>query len=544
VSAGRYLLVLIAGITLAALACSGGKKAASSSNSEWPTLSQNLARSGANTGETKITKANATKLAPKWKFPTGGPVASSPVVATVDTKQGSERIVVAGSYDGNVYAIRASDGTEIWRFAVKPHPGISYGAIAGTPSIVKVNGKWVVYVAGGETMYALDAGTGKKIWEFDAGTGCTTCDASTERNEIVSSVAALPEQDLVLFGMDTNDRTPGKGGFFALSARDGHMRWYFDVDAGATCTPNSGDNVLRFDGFHSEQELGLPAGFLSSRAGCRFDRTQTACGNVWSPVTVDEQRKLIYFTTANCDTDNDPTTPKPPPPMPKYDDAVVALRYDGSPAWTWRPREVDNNDLDFGAGPNLLSANIGGTQRDVVGVGGKDGTYYVLDREGTNALTNKVEPYWSKHLVSGGDAAGMTGTAAVLGSTIYVLTAISDGAPAWALSGSDGRVLWSQAKGAPFYGASSAVPGLLFTGGIDTQMHIYDADTGDILAAYKLEGLGFSSAAIVDGVVYIGSGFGTAGDTGPGVAKEAGQRAAAVWAFCVQGEEGCQSGAQ
>jgi outer membrane protein assembly factor BamB len=544
-SADRLLVLLACMLALAALACSSGKKAASSSDGEWPTLSANLARTGANASETKITKDNVASLVVKWKFPTAGPVASSPVVATVDVpNEGSERIVVAGSYDGNVYAIRASDGKELWRFAVKPQPGISYGVIAATPSIVKLHGKWTVFAAGGETMYALDAGTGEKLWEFDAGTGCTTCDAQTERNEILSSPAVLPDQDLVLFGTDTNDRTPGKGAFYALSAKDGRLRWYFDIDAGATCTPNSGDNIRRFDGFHTEQQLGLPDGFLSSRPGCAFDRTETACGNVWSPVSVDEKRKLIYFTTGNCDTDNDPSTPKPLPPMPKYDDAIVALHYDGSPAWTWRPREVDNDDLDFGAGPNLLSATIGGASRDVVGVGGKDGTYYLLDREGTNKLTNKIEPYWTKHLVSGGDAAGMTGTAAVLGSTIYVLTAISDGAPAWALNGNDGSVIWSQPKGVPFYGASSAAPGLIFTGGIDTQLHVYDADSGNMIAAYKLEGLGFSSAAIVDGVVYIGSGFGTGGTTGPDISQQLAKNPAAVWAFCVQGEEGCPGGAQ
>ena len=187
--------------------------------------------------------------------------------------------------------------------------------------------------------------------------------------------------------MDTNDVTPGKGGFFAVSAKDGRLRWYFDLDAGATCAPDSGDNIRKFDGYHSTGALGLPANFFSTRPGCNFDRTETACGNVWSPVSVDTGRKLIFFTSANCDTDNDPSTPKPPPPMPKYDDALVVLHYDGTPAWTWRPREVDNNDLDFGTGPNLFAAQIGAKQRDVVGLGGKDGTYYLLDRDGKNATT-------------------------------------------------------------------------------------------------------------------------------------------------------------
>lgn len=542
-SARPLLFVVI--VAFLATACSGGQSVQSSGAAEWPTYSANLARTGAALAETHITKQTVAKLVVKWKFATQGPVAASPVIATVDVpNEGSERIVVAGSYDGNVYAIRAADGKELWRFTVKSDPGVSYGIIASTPSIVKVNGKWRVYAAGGETMYALDAGTGQKIWEFDAGTGCTTCDDKTERNEVLSSPAVLPDQDLVLFGMDTNDRTPGKGGFYALSAKDGRLRWYFDVDAGQACHPNASDNIRRFDGFHTAQQLGLTSDFLSTRTGCNFDRTETACGNVWSPVTVDTKRQVIYFTTANCDTDNDPQTPKPPPPMPRYDDAIVALHYDGSPAWTWRPREVDNNDLDFGAGPNLLTATIGGKAREVVGVGGKDGTYYLLDRGGANALTGEIEPYWRKDVVTGSDIGGFIGTAAVLNSTIFAITAISErGAPAWALNGGDGSVVWSQPKAVPFYGAASAVPGLVFTGGVDAKMHVYDAATGDMLASFSLGALGFSQAAIVDGVVYIGSGFGTTGGAGgPDIAQQAAQKPAAVWAFCIQGEEGCQNG--
>jgi outer membrane protein assembly factor BamB len=403
-----------------------------------------------------------------------------------------------------------------------------------------------VFAGGGETMYALDAVTGEKLWEFDAGTGCTTCDSETERNEILSSPAVLPDDDLVLFGMDVNDRGPGKGGFYALSAKDGRLRWFFDIEAGQACYPDAEDDVRRFDGYHTAEELGLTADFFATREGCDFDRTQTACGNVWSPVSVDTERELIFFSTSNCDTDDDPTTYAPPPPMPKDDEALVALRYDGTQAWTWRPREIDNDDLAFGAAPNLFTATIDGEDRDVVGIGGKDGAYYLLDREGTNTRTDAIEPYWTKQLVPGGDAAGMTGSSAVMGGTIYVVTAISEGAEAaaWALNSSDGSVVWAQPKGVPFYGASSATPGLLFTGGIDAQMHIYDTDNGEMLATYLLEGLGFSQPAIVDGVVYVGSGFGTGGGTGPDISKELALKPAAVWAFCVEGEEGCQGGAQ
>src|SRR5262249_41550501 len=65
----------------------------------------------------------------------------------------------------------------------------------------------------------------------------------------------------------------------------------------------------------------------------------------------------------------------------------VSLHLDGTPSWHWRPRRSDTHDLDFGAVPNLFTITVNGKRRAVVGAGGKDGTYYVIDRDGVNRAT-------------------------------------------------------------------------------------------------------------------------------------------------------------
>jgi glucose dehydrogenase len=326
---------------------------------------------------------------------------------------GKGRIPVAfiQSWDGNLYALRVRDGTKLWHFQSTPQPGASFPNVASI-DVRRIGGQERVYLAAGETVYSLDALTGREIWRFDAGTGCVDppglCGFEGERNEVESS--PIIADGKVFFGMDVNDQEGGKGGFYAVDARDGRLAWFFDLETGSTCRPFPTDNIRRFDGYHNEEELGLPPGFLASRPGCHFDRTLTGCGNVWSSAAIDKKRQLVFFASSNCDTDDDPTTLRPPPPMPPYDEAIVALHFNGTPAWRWRPREVDNNNLAFGAVPNLFKIKLGSHTRDVVGVGNKDGTYYVIDREGVNVLTGvrwddldpSALPYWSTKVVLGG----------------------------------------------------------------------------------------------------------------------------------------------
>jgi outer membrane protein assembly factor BamB len=544
---------LIVALGVVAFACGDSDDGASGPSAlaglpgEWPTFAANVERTGFASGETAITKENVANLVPKWHFKTERPVAASAAVATVDVPdEGDVRLMFVGTYGGTMFAVRVDDGSELWRFDVKPHAGISYGLIVSSATVALVDGEQRVFVGGGETMYALDAATGEQVWAFDAGTGCMDCE--DERNEILSSPAVLPgEEDLVLFGMDINDNDPGKGGFYAVSAREGTLRWYFDLETEATCYPDGDDDIRKFDGFHTAEELELPDGFLESRGGCDFDRSETGCGSVWSPVSIDMTRKMAYFSSSNCDTDTDPETAEIEPPMPKYDEAIVAIGFDGKPAWTWRPREVDNDDLAFGAAPNLFTTTIEGVEREVVGIGGKDGTYYLLDRDGTNEITNEIEPYWRRNVVPGGAIGGITGTPAVVDGTIVFSTAFGTSVEeaqspfAYALDASTGEVLWTAADEVePSYAPVSAVPGIAFVGGATGNVSALDLETGERLIRLQLGGLAFSQSVVVDGVVYVGSGFGTTSNAGDDeTAQQFAQAPAGVWAFCVEGVNGC-----
>jgi len=543
---------------------------------EWPTLAGGHDRQFFNPDETKLTPATAGGLVERWRFRTDAVVTSSPSVATVDLPgphAGPTRLAFFTSWDGFVYALDWSTGAERWRFAWEAQPGSSFPA-SGSPTIADVAGQRTVFVAAGETMYALDAATGAERWRFAAGTGCRDaatgaapglCSFDRERNQIESTPVVA--DGLVFFGMDVNDVATGKGGFYAVDAVNGTLRWFFDPESGLVCRPTSSDGIRRFDGYHSEAELGLPPGFLATRSGCDAPRTPNGCGNIWSAAAFDPDRQLLIFGTSNCDTDDDPATPVPAPPMPAYDEAVVALSVDGTPQWRWRPREVDNDDLAFGAAPNLFSLTVGDEVRDVVGIGGKDGTYYVVDREGEN-VRNGVAwddddpadlPYWQTNVVPGGAVGGVIQTASVdeAARRVYFSTAPGEDVldpqrpTVHALDLDTGAVVWqnTETSGLPAdasYGPTSAVPGVVIVGSVVTpHLRMYDADDGRLLVDRLVGEPGTfsgvaSGATVLDGTLIVGAGIGTRTSSGSSPGDFAADTPSAVVALCVPGTPGCR----
>ena len=507
-----------------------------------------------------VTRRNVGSLQVKWRFHVGGPVTASPSIVTLNVPgEGRTPLAFVASWDRTLYALRTRDGSELWHFATTDQPGSAYPNAASV-DVRRIDGAERVFVAGGETVYAVDALSGREVWHFDAGTGCGVppgdCGfggSAPETNEVESS--PIVAGDAVVFGMDINENgVDGKGGFYGLDVHDGHLLWYFDVETGATCRTLSGDDVRRFDGYHSESDLGLPTGFLASRPGCGFDRRGDGCGGVWSSASVDARRQLLFFASSACgESDN---------ALP-YEEAIIALHFDGSPAWQWKPRPVDPDDLDFGATPNLFSIRVGGSRRDVVGIGGKDGTYYVLDRTGVNGVTGirwdgpdpSGLPYWRTNVVPGGSAGGIIGTAAVDSAArrIYFSTAPGSDQDLFnpqrptvhALDADTGAIVWqntTEPNADASFAPTSAIPGVVFAGrDVGGALRAYDAATGAELASFPVGATLASAPAVLHGLVIVGSGSGARGPDPTDPAEIEATLPVDITAFCAAGTRGCEN---
>jgi polyvinyl alcohol dehydrogenase (cytochrome) len=246
-----------------------------------------------------------------------------------------------------------------------------------------------------------------------------------------------------------------------------------------------------------------------------------------------------------------------------YEEAIIALRFDGRPAWHWKPRPVDPDDLDFGAAPNLFSIRLGRHRRDVLGLGGKDGTYYVLDRTGVNVVTGvrwddadpSGLPYWRRNVVPGGGAGGIIATAAVdaVARRVYFSTAPGSDDDLFdpqrptlhALDADDGAIVWentTESNADASFAPTSAIPGVVFVGkAVGGALRAYDAATGAKLGSFPVGATLASAPAIVDGLVIVGSGAGARGSdpTDPGAIQAT--LPVDITAFCVPGTRGCES---
>ena len=316
-----------------------GRRAAANEACDWPMWGRDVSRSFS-TNCTELTVQNAAELRRIWYFNTHDVVTATPAVV------GST--VYVGDWSGRFYALDRRDGTKRWVVKTKPHPRVYAGQIVSSAAVAKVDGVRTVFFGGGKTLYALRASDGKQRWTHELGRPGDKDDPT----EIESSPVVV--DGTVIVGWDVHNSPAGEpAGVLALDARTGKVQWRTET------APTEGDGA-----------------------------TGSGCGDVWGSQTVDVEIGVVYFGTGNCVTS--------PKGWGRFSEAVVALSLaDGEVRWTYQPHEPNRDDLDFAGAPNLFESTApDGTPRAIVGLGGKDGTYYALDRDTGELVwsTPVVEP--------------------------------------------------------------------------------------------------------------------------------------------------------
>jgi polyvinyl alcohol dehydrogenase (cytochrome) len=359
------------------------------------------------------------------------------------------------------------------------------GDFTGTPV---ESGGTVVGLSGFGSVYALDASTGKLLWQRDLGQQANATPAIADGTVFVP--LAIPSGPEVV----------------ALSLADGSTRWTTVTDsqngADAYGSPVvwNGKVYIGISGENGDPALPLRGAVvaLDETTGAVDWKTYTVPPGfngapVWSTPAIDTATGHLFVGTGNAYI----------PPAASTTDAIMELDANaGTVLNSWQatagdvfsPNSVTGPDADFGASPNLLSTSTG---RALVGEGQKSGTYWALDR-------STLAPVWSQTVGPGSAVGGVIGSTAYDGSRVY--GPVTPAGEAWALT-RDGGVSWASADGGPLhFSPTSVANGVVYTADDSGVLTLREAATGAVLDKVPLAGMTYGGVSIAGGYVFVAVG--------------------------------------
>jgi alcohol dehydrogenase (cytochrome c) len=279
----------------------------------------------------QIHTGNVAGLVPKWIYHVPG----ARRLETVPVVSGGVMYV---SEPNHVHALDARTGRLIWEYR---HSAAAETAERGPNRGVAVYGTRVFVGTPDARLVALDARTGNKLWDVEL---------AKASDGYWCPVAPLAIKDKIVVGIAPGDH--GLNGF--LDAYD----------------PETGRRLWRWEAIPKPGELGS-----ESWAG---DSWKTGGGDTWLTGSYDPALNLIYWGTGNPAPDFDGEGRKGDN---LYTDSMVALDADtGRLRWYFQFTPHDVHDWDAVEIPVLVDAQFGGAPRKLLLQANRNGFYYVLDR--------------------------------------------------------------------------------------------------------------------------------------------------------------------
>ena len=252
----------------------------------------------------------------------------------------------------SAYALDALTGREIWNYSRPRTPGLVGDASLGTNRGVAILGNYVFMVTDNAHLIALNRISGKLVWEQDM---------IDEPQHYGSTVAPLAVKDMVVAGVSGADW--GMRGFIsAYKADTGERAWRFFT------VPAKGEpGIETWQG--SEPKLGG--------------------GSTWVTGSYDGETDTLYWPTATpYPTTNDHDRPGDN----LYTECVLALNPDtGKLKWYYQFTPHDVHVWDATEPLVLVDSRYRGQDRKLLMMANRNGFFYVLDR--TNGQVLLAKPF-------------------------------------------------------------------------------------------------------------------------------------------------------
>jgi polyvinyl alcohol dehydrogenase (cytochrome) len=505
-------------------------------NSQWLMAGQNRNNTRNAATESKISPSNVSQLAVKWAFTTAGDVSATPAV--------DGNAVYFPDWGGYIYKLNAKTGAKIWSRQISEFTGQNFNISRVTPLI---EGNQVIFgtqlgdpAGAGATVISLNKNTGALLWQTQIDNhfaSIVTQSAVAHGNTIYVGVASMEE---LFDGLDPNYELSFRGSLVALDKNTGAIKWKTYM------TPGEGFTGCAIWG--STPVIDPKRGSVYVTTGNNYGVPQELLDEVAAGQAAGETPEQIRARVMSIPGSSD-----------NHFDAVVAMDLQTGAikwansvipfdAWTtacfFLPEECSDPagpDYDFGQGPALFTTKIGKKKVELLGAGQKSGVYWALNPD-------NGEIVWSTQANPGGVMGGLQWGSAVDDERIYTAASNSYYIPHvmgpgpragetiiggfWtALDAATGAVVWENAGIEPAFptllgppppgaiamnqGPVTVANGVMYAGALDQAgtMYALDAASGEILWQFASGGSVNSGAAVVNGVVYWGSGYTSLGGT-------------------------------
>jgi quinohemoprotein ethanol dehydrogenase len=321
-----------------------------------------------------INAKNVGQLGFAWQYDLGNPMRGQEATPIV-----IDGIMYTSGTWGYVYAVDAATGKELWRYDPKPDYFTGRHPCCDLVNRGVAVWKGKVYVASVDgRLHALNAATGKKIWEADTITDHKLPYSSTGTPQIAGNVVVIGNS-----GADMG-HTAVRGYVAAYDLQTGAFKWRFYTVPPAPGQPYENPELAQADktwDAHRKPEF-------------------NGGGTAWDGFAYDPGLNLVYFGTANA-APYDLRQLGPAKLDSLFTASILALdATTGRMAWYYQTTPHDSWDYDSVQKLIFAELPIGGASRSVVMQASKNGFFYVLDRKTGELLSAKNFTYvnWASHI--------------------------------------------------------------------------------------------------------------------------------------------------
>jgi polyvinyl alcohol dehydrogenase (cytochrome) len=359
---------------------------------DWPMYNRDVLGTRYNKGETAIDKSSAGRLVEKWRFPARdsdleiGVIHATPIVV--------DGYVYFGTATDPTFYKLTPDGKVRWSYRNptrgKPQPAVKSkdekartARFQTSPDGILASAlvtKDTVYFADiGGWLYALDRATGAERWKLNArakefpGSHPLNCFFASPILVDGKLIAGGGTLEQVVAAYPGYKGCTGRGFVMAVEPNTGKIVWKYDV----------GPKPEPFD----------PPFIIKDSWGEHKFYYGPATSSIWSTPSFDAELGTIFFGT---DVNTAPRRPTKDDPRLSTREScgVIALNVsDGSEKWVtqitpgdvwtnamrgYDPKEGRYKDQSIGDTPKVYTIDVEGKPTKVVGVGCKNGGFYVL----------------------------------------------------------------------------------------------------------------------------------------------------------------------